>query len=375
MALKVRSYRGQAGVWEVDIRVRLPSGETYRERRKFSGSSKTLAKEWGEKRIAHVLQNGVEAAKPKKEVPTVSEFQEQFISWLQANKRKAATIITAKCAMRRYVVPAFGERRLDSFKQSDVEALKVRCSHLAPGSLQGVLDKFRVMLKAAKSLGHIEEMPRVDPVKVGTKTAPHYDPADYERLIDAAAKLDPRILAMVLLCGDAGLRRGEVIALSWKHVDDRTRTLRIEEAVYVTTLDTTKGARARVLRMSARLHAALRSLGRQLPGTRVLRADGNTRVTHHHLYAWMREATTAAGLAEQDGIHILRHTHGTMLAAAGVRPRAIMSLMGHSSINMATHYMHLIEGAERDAIEALESLSERARMESTQIDERKETRE
>ena len=40
-----------------------------------------------------------------------------------------------------------------------------------------------------------------------------YDFDQYQWLVNAAEKLDPRIHVLTLLGGDAGLRRGEIIAL------------------------------------------------------------------------------------------------------------------------------------------------------------------
>lgn len=49
-------------------------------------------------------------------------------------------------------------------------------------------------------------------------------------LVDAAEKIDPRIHLLVLLGGDAGLRRGEIIALEWPDVDLRRGLLTIERS-------------------------------------------------------------------------------------------------------------------------------------------------
>jgi integrase len=52
-----------------------------------------------------------------------------------------------------------------------------------------------------------------------TREPEFYDHGDYERLVTAAAALDPRFLVLVLLAGEAGLRRGEVMGLNLSDVD------------------------------------------------------------------------------------------------------------------------------------------------------------
>jgi hypothetical protein len=59
-----------------------------------------------------------------------------------------------------------------------------------------------------------------------------YDFDEYKRLVEAARALDSRTHLVVLLGGDAGLRRGETMALRWTDVDFRRRQLQVEEAVW-----------------------------------------------------------------------------------------------------------------------------------------------
>jgi hypothetical protein len=50
-------------------------------------------------------------------------------------------------------------------------------------------------------------------LKRDKRRAKFYDFDEYSWLVDSAQKIDPRIHVTVLLGGDAGLRRGEIIAL------------------------------------------------------------------------------------------------------------------------------------------------------------------
>jgi len=55
--------------------------------------------------------------------------------------------------------------------------------------------------------------------------------------------------------------------------------------------------------------------------------------------------------------HSLRHTFGTMLAAAGVHPKAAQQLMRHSDINLTmSRYTHVLRGQESAAINSLPDL-------------------
>jgi integrase len=61
-----------------------------------------------------------------------------------------------------------------------------------------------------------------------------YDFDQYQWLVDAAEKIDPRIHLLALIGGDAGLRRGEIIALEWTDVDLRRGRITIERSEWKT---------------------------------------------------------------------------------------------------------------------------------------------
>jgi integrase len=59
----------------------------------------------------------------------------------------------------------------------------------------------------------IGSAPRFARLKTRQTEIEFFDFDDFERLVDGARKVDPAVLAFVLLAGEAGLRRGEIIAL------------------------------------------------------------------------------------------------------------------------------------------------------------------
>jgi len=55
--------------------------------------------------------------------------------------------------------------------------------------------------------------------------------------------------------------------------------------------------------------------------------------------------------------HVLRHTFATRLLSRGVDVRTVQQLMGHRDIKTTLAYLHVISGAERRAIDALEPVT------------------
>jgi integrase len=162
--------------------------------------------------------------------------------------------------------------------------------------------------------------------------------------------VSPMHLAMVLLAGEAGLRRGELVALERGDIGGREVVVRRNEWEGIVGLP--KGGRLRRVPMTARLRTALDAVA-HLRGERVLwGAEGPALVTT--LQSWMEVATRRAGLTPSRDIHKLRHTFCSHLAMRGASPKAIQELAGHADLTTTMRYMHLSPASKVDAIRLLE---------------------
>jgi integrase len=180
-----------------------------------------------------------------------------------------------------------------------------------------------------------------------------YDFPEYAGLIHAAHALDPRTEAMVLLAGDAGLRRGESIALEWTDLDFTRRQIHVQRSSWSGKVTAPKGGRSRIVPMTDALTTALQA-ARHLRGPRVLYRDDGTALTNKVVRLWMRSAQRRAGLAETNGgIHVLRHSFCSHLAMQRAPAKAIQELAGHSTLSMTARYMHLSPAAKDSAIALL----------------------
>ncbi len=113
----------------------------------------------------------------------------------------------------------------------------------------------------------------------------------YERLLTAAEKVDPRAQAVVLLGGDAGLRRGEIIGLFQTDVDFKRHQLTIQRNVYKGKVGPTKNGKTRTIPMTDALEACLKKL-RHLRGERALYRDNGSPITPKKIRMWIRASRT-----------------------------------------------------------------------------------
>jgi integrase len=288
-----------------------------------------------------------------KEVPTLAEFWPRFIDgYCIANRQKPSGIAGKEGVFRRHILPCLGSKRIDEIKTEDIQSLKSTLAHRNAKTVNNVLTALSACLKYAgpvdgglrgqDGLGLIARVPRVRLLKVLKTKRRWYERHDLDRLAVAAEKIDPRIhIIMVLLGGDAGLRRGEIIALKWADIDLRRRQITVERSVWndnrkratkVRVFHETvpKGGKERIVTMTSALADAL-SKHRHLRGERVLCQDDGRELTNKTVRAWLESAQRRAGLEVRGGIHVLRHTFWSSLAAAGASVLAIKELAGLST--------------------------------------------
>ncbi len=360
MTVRVRRYR--QGGFEVDIRFVWPDGTPYRERKKAPVSSRTAATRWGEAREAELLRAGpaartLQLPQPQepKEVPTLRIFRDRYIEgYVDANRQKASTKAAVNRILRLHLEPHLGETRLDQVSDEQVQQLKGRLSKHSPKTVNNVLSVLTGMLRVAVKWRVIDRMPvDVDLLNVPPPAFRFYEFDDYARLVEAAAKVDKRAHVMVLLGGDAGLRRGEIISLRQHHVDLKRQQVTIALSDWEGIEDSPKGGRSRVVPMTRALSAALQG-NRHLRGDRVLYGDEGLPVSPNVLRRWMAASQHRAGLAVDGGLHPLRHTFCSHLAMRGAPPKTIQELAGHTSLTTTMRYMHLSPDARREAIELLD---------------------
>jgi integrase len=368
MTVKVRTFR--SGGFEVDIRFTYPDGTPFRRRLKAPVDAKTAAKRWGEAREAELLkapspkQRAEEG--PHKEVPTLRQFGPRYIeNHALADRLKASTVDWIEKTYKNHLYPELGDKPLDQIDDEDVQRLKARLATRHRKTVNNVLGILGHTLKTAVKWKVIDRVRcSVTMLKVSNGLVKFYDFDDYARLVETALSIDARTHLVVLLGGDAGLRRGEMLGLRWGDVDFKRRQLQVEEAVWERKkkdgtkghdriTDTPKGGRSRVVPLTDALFDAL-TAHRHLRGDQVLYGNDGRPATSFFLRNLLEAAQKKAGmLSRTGGIHILRHTFCSHLAMRGAPAKAIQELAGHADLTTTMRYMHLSPAARQDAIALL----------------------
>jgi integrase len=163
--------------------------------------------------------------------------------------------------------------------------------------------------------------------------------AEEVRLLAAAA---PHLRAIIIAALDTGMRRGEILAQKWEHVDLTRELLSV-------THSKTAGGEGREIPLTRRFLDHLKT-HRKPHGLVFTFHDQPIRIVKT---AWSA-AIRRAGIRYYR-FHDLRHAFNTRLMEAGVMQEVRKALMGHSSgEDIQSIYTHVELPAKREAIRKLD---------------------
>jgi integrase len=143
---------------------------------------------------------------------------------------------------------------------------------------------------------------------------------------------------LLVIALHTGMRRGEILALTWRDIDLSRRLIRVERS---------KNGEKRSIPISATLQTTLQGIkvreisGRLFPlAVRSLRAGFEK----------------AVGKAELENFHFhdLRHTFATRLVQNGVDLYKVKELLGHKTLAMTMRYAHHYPESLRSSVEVLD---------------------
>jgi integrase len=160
---------------------------------------------------------------------------------------------------------------------------------------------------------------------------------ELKRLLEAARERGPTEHAMVVVALATGLRRGELLRLTWADVDFERSRLRVL---------LTKSGRSRAVHLPAAAAEALKAIRRQgvVSATRLFIDRHGEPFVKTTMFHWWNVVRNEAGLTDFRW-HDLRHSCASFLAQKGATLLEIGSVLGHSSPSVTMRYAHLVEGA------------------------------
>lgn len=250
----------------------------------------------------------------------------------------------------------FGKKRLRSITYGDIA--RFRSDRLKTPTIQGrqrsitsvnrELETLRNMLNIAHREGWILR----NPFTAGPSLIQKAYEKKRERiltleeesqLLAACVGRRTHLMPIIRMALDTGMRRGEILSLTWQDVDFEKKVITIQAF-------NTKTQRERLAAMTPQLEQELLALhSLELPvSQRVFGIADNVKKS----FASVCKAAGIEGLR----FHDCRHTFATRLIEAGVPQAEVSRLLGHTTTSMTDRYINADVNTARRAVEALGAL-------------------
>jgi integrase len=290
--------------------------------------------------------------------PTVAEYAEDWLTMLAGVR--PATAIEYRRDLEKYILPRVGGVRIGALDARRIrrlaydlreEATKHAPSGRSWATVRRILAPLSAMLSAATEDGVIPARPwprlptpRRDPLK-----RRHLSVEELARLLAALPTPNDRLLVRFL--AETGLRISELKALRWGDLDldDEPivrvrRRHRLPDGEQETKSERSSGTVPITAQLARELKAHRLRNGQ--PGAEALvfmAGDGRRIDEANYRRRVLDAACLRAGIAPI-GFHVLRHTHGSIVAAATHDVRAVQRRLRHASASFTLEtYIHLLD--------------------------------
>ena len=239
----------------------------------------------------------------------------------------------------------FKNRTLDSFTMQDLELLqndwiKRGLSIAYANRLTATLK--RMFTKAADwemtNEGVLKRIRKAKQLKGETKRLKYLTEEEAQRLINHSDRFLKPIVATAL---NTGMRKSEILDLSWDRVDLKNRII---------LLDKTKNGERREIPVNQTLYDTLLQLPRHISG--YVFANPKTGKPYNNVKKSFGTALRKSHILDFR-FHDLRHTFASWLVMKGVDLTTIKELLGHKDIKMTLRSSHLAPSHIRNAVENL----------------------
>jgi integrase len=305
---------------------------------------------------------------------TVEEWLTYWVDTIAPTRVRPRTLQSYQSIIRLHLIPRMGQRRLDQLMPEHLEALyaDVIASGRSPAT---VLRIHRLLHRALKVAMQRERVARnvatlVEPPKqVRPETPLPLDVEECRRVLEAVE--GRRNAARWTVALALGLRQSEALGLQWRDIDFDAGRLSVRRGLHRVAgkgivFEEPKTARSRrtlalprPLTEALRNHRETQDLERLVAGSDwqewdlvFAQPNGRPLDKHSDYEAW-GQLLKAAGV-RHIRLHDGRHTAATLLLTAGVHPRVVMELLGHSQMRTTTDiYSHVMPALAQEAADRM----------------------
>jgi len=306
--------------------------------------TKSAARRWAES-VEGEMARGVYVSRTEGERTTLAEALERYQREVAEKKRGA---VQERSIIQKLLAEPITRASLAHVRSSDIASLAESWSRagLAPATVNRRLAVLSHLYETAARSWGVEgignPVKRAPRPKVRNARDRRLLPGEEPRLLAACRAYGGPIESLVILALETAMRRGELAAMRWEHLDAGGTVLRVPES---------KTGEPRRVPLSSRAREVLAGIPRRLDGwVWGIRADSITqafdravRRAREDYESECRERSEEpdARMLRDLRFHDLRHEATSRLFEKGLNPMEVAAITGHKTLQMLGRYTHL----------------------------------
>jgi len=293
----------------------------------------------------------------RKENPGIlfKDFSKRF---LKEHSRQKKSYRRDEVATRLYLIPFFGKMALSRIEVDDVKRYIVnrKKQRTYRGGLtnSATINRELALLKTMTNKGIEWEFLEASPII--WKRIPRLDedsrtrflrPEETTALIQAVNGNSPHLRAFLSLALNTGLRKSEILGLSWRDI-----YLEGESPCIVIEKQGRKNKKQLTVPINQNVLEVLNEMKKTANGSPYVFYNPDTETHLKDVRTSFKTACEKAGIRNLR-IHDLRRTFATTLNNKGAQTLTISELLGHSNLNVTRNYISGMNGVMKKAVDTL----------------------
>lgn len=348
----------ERGTWYFITRIEQLDGSFKQEKRRgFKSEKAALLAEAKFEEEAEAILNGLKDEINEDNV-TFEYAAKEYMKWYK-KRRKGSSYTKVNSIVTIHLIPKFGKKKLKSIRPRDVTRYQ---DDIIEDYKPAHIKKIHSVLSATFNFAIRQEYTKENPAQIAgnveleeVKKMEYWTLEEFKEFIKCVD--DPIYHALFMTLYYSGLRKGELLALTWGDVDFDNNIIDIDKTEYNRVVTSPKTP-ASIRKLYMPKHV-MRLLSR-------LKADSKPKMTYVVFGEFMDSISTSTldrrydKYIELSGVkrirlHDFRHSHASYLINKGAIISVVAARLGHGDVATTLNtYSHLYPTTEKEAVLQME---------------------
>lgn len=282
----------------------------------------------------------------------------EYLEWYKL-RRKDSSFRKISSIVRGHLIPKFGKDEAEAIRPPHIMDYH---SELIPKYSPSHVTKIHTVLSAVFNYGVKKEYIKENPARLAGNAEVDIDKRiDYWTLEEFKAFIqhvdDPLYYALFMTLYYSGMRKGELLALTWGDIDLDNNIINVDKTEYYRTITTPKtksSIRKLLMPKHVMLLLARLKLERNPKMTYVVFGEYHDSLSTSNIDLRFQKYINRAGV-KKIRIHDFRHSHASYLINKNTIVQVVAKRLGHGDIATTLNtYSHLYPSTEKEAVLAME---------------------